>query len=63
MNKDYYLEINKALQSYEDFKPWHDKTLDWIASRIDGAWKWRKITQSQMEELTDRICKILELGT
>lgn len=58
--KNYYEEINKALLSYEDCKPWHDKTISWICDRIDWCWKWKKITREQMEELIDRICKVME---
>ena len=58
--KDYYSEINKAIQSYENFKPFHNYSIDWITNRIDWCWKWKKITQEQMEELVDRICKVME---
>jgi len=58
--KDYYKEIDKELQSYENYKSYHTKTTDWICNRIDWAYKWRKITKDQMEELVDRIIKILE---
>ena len=60
MPKNYYEEINKALYSYENYKPYHDKSIDWIANRIDWCWKFRKISQSEMEELADRVVKILE---
>ena len=58
--KDYYKEINNALKSYEDYKPYHQYGIDWITDRIDWCWKFRKITKDQMEELADRIIKILE---
>lgn len=60
IHKDYYEEINKALQSYENFKPWHDKSLDWISNRIEWCTKWKKITKEQTTELVDRICNIFE---
>lgn len=60
--KDYYKEINDALVSYEEFKPYHTKSIDWICNRIDWCYKWRKITKEQMEELTDRIINILKGG-
>lgn len=60
--KDYYKEIDKELQSYENYKPYHTKTIDWICNRIDWAWKWRKITKEQMEELTNRAVNYLEGG-
>lgn len=57
--RDYYAEIDNALQSYEDYKPWHDKSIDWICNRIDWCWKFRHITEKQMEELADRCCNVL----
>lgn len=62
MKKNYYEEINKALQSYENCKSYHTKTTEWICNRIDWCWKWKKISQEEMEELTNRICLILEGG-
>ena len=59
MNK-FYSEIDKALQSYEDYKPYHTRNIEWISNRISWCWKWRKITREQMEELCDRVIKVLE---
>ena len=59
-NKNYYEEINKVLKSYEDGKPYHTKNMEWAANRIDWAWKWRKITREEMEELTDRAIAIFD---
>lgn len=61
MNK-FYDEIDKALRSYENYKPYHDKKIEWISNRITWCWKWRKITKEQMEELCDRVINILEGG-
>ena len=61
MNK-FYDEIDKALRSYEDYKPYHDKKIEWISNRITWCWKWRKITKEQMDELCDRVINILEGG-
>ena len=58
--KDYYKEINEALISYEENKPWHTRNTDWICNRIDWCWKFRHITEKQMEELADRVCKVLD---
>ena len=33
--RDFYREIDIALKSYEDYKPWHDKSIDWICNRIE----------------------------
>jgi len=60
MAKDYYKEINDALISYEEFKSYHQHSIDWITDRIDWCWKFRKITKDQMEELCDRVIKIIE---
>ena len=56
MEKNYYKEIDKELKSYEENEPYHAKTITWICDRIDWAWKWRKITKEEMEELTNRVC-------
>ena len=58
--KDFYKEIDTALKSYENFKPCHERDIDWIYHRIDWCWKWKKITKSQMEELAIRATKILD---
>ena len=60
MAKNFYEELNKALKSYEEFKPYHQYKLDWIADKIDWCWKFKKISEDQMKELTDRICKVFE---
>lgn len=59
MNK-FYLEIDKALQSYETYKPYHQYKIEWISDRISWCWKWKKITKPQMEELCDRVVAVLE---
>jgi len=59
MNK-YYEEINKAIKSYEEYKPYHEKSIGWICDRIDWCWKWKKINKSEMEELADRICEVMK---
>ena len=59
MNK-YYQQIDKALLSYENHKPYHDKTMDWICNRIDWCFKWRKITEKEMTELVNRAVNILK---
>ena len=60
VNKDYYNQIDKALKSYEECKPYHTRTIDWICSRIDWCWKFRKITEQQMAELADRAVDVLK---
>lgn len=61
MNK-YYEQIDKALKSYEEYKPWHEKSVDWICDRIDWAYHWHKISQKEMIELAERVTKILKEG-
>lgn len=58
--KDYYAEINDVVTRYEEHRPYFVKNIDWAANRVDWAWKWRKITREQMEELADRITKIFD---
>lgn len=59
MNK-YYQQINKALISYEEHKPYHDKTIDWICNRIDWSYHWHKISESEMIELAERVTNVLK---
>lgn len=54
---NYYEQINKALLSYENYKPYHTYNTDWICNRIDWCWRWRKINKEQMEE---RVIKVME---
>ena len=60
--KDYYKEIDKILKEYEEYKPYHTKSLGWAADRIDWCWKWRKITEKQMHELCNRIIILFNEG-
>lgn len=59
MNK-FYNEIDEALQSYEYYRPYHPRKIEWICNRIDWCWKWRKISKEQMEELCDRVIRVIE---
>ncbi len=59
-SQDYYDEIDAVLREYEQNKPWHTKDIFWACDRIDWAWKWKKIDEHQMENLSDRACKILK---
>lgn len=58
--KDYYSEIDKVLQSFENYQPYHEKSMDWISDRIVWCWKWRKISKEQMVELAERATTIFE---
>lgn len=57
---DYYKQIDDALKSYENHKPYHRFTMGWICDRIVWAWQFRHITREQMEELADRATAILD---
>ena len=59
MNK-FYNEIDEFLHFYDNYKPYHTRDIEWISNRISWCWKWRKITKEQMEELCDRVIKVLE---
>ena len=59
MNK-YYDQIDKALKSYEALNSWHPFPLEWIGSRIDWCWKWRKISEAEMTQLVNRYIEVLE---
>lgn len=59
--KNYYGEIDKAIISYEECKPWHTHDIDWICNRIDWCWKFRHITEQQMDELVNRICEVMKI--
>ncbi len=60
--RDYYKEIDKAIQSYEEHKSWHDKSIDWICNRIDWCNRWRKLDDKKIDELANRITAVLEGG-
>lgn len=55
-----YQKIDKAIKEWETYRPVTQYSTDWICNRIEWAWKWRKITKEQMEELADRICVVLD---
>lgn len=56
----FYSEINKALQSYENHKPYHTNSIGWICNRISWCWKWKKISEKEMVELSNRVIAILK---
>lgn len=58
--KDFYKELDAALKSYEENKPYHTKDIDWICNKIDWCWKWKNITEEQMKELAERATKVLK---
>ena len=54
-----YQKIDKALKQHENHK-YYERSLESIADYIDWAWKWRKITEAEKDEVCDRICALLE---
>ena len=58
--KNYYEQIDRAIECYEKHSSWTPYSIDWICNRISWCWKWKKITEEQKNELVDRICKVME---
>lgn len=57
--KDYYDQISKEIEKYESLKSCK-QLVAWICDRIDWCWKFKKISEEQMNELCDRVIDILE---
>ena len=55
-----YEKIDRVLKQHENHK-YAERSLDSIADYIDWAWKWRKITREEMEEVVDRICRLYDV--
>ena len=58
--KNYYMDIDKAIIEYEVFAPYKTKSIDWICNRVDWCYKWKHITEKQMNELANRIIFVME---
>lgn len=54
-----YQKIDKVLKQHENYK-YCERTLESIADYLDWAWKWRKITEAEKDELVDRWLVIYE---
>ncbi len=54
-----YEKIDRALTQHEKHR-YYERSLESIANYIDWAWKFRKISRSEMESAVDRICKLFE---
>ena len=55
-----YERINRELTAHERGRGSICCNIDWIANRIEWAWKFRKITDAQKDELCDRVIAHLE---
>lgn len=54
-----YEKIDRALRQHEQHK-YSERSLDSIADYIDWAWKWHKISDTQKDEVVDRICALFD---
>ena len=52
-----YQKIDRVLKQHENHK-YYERSLESIASYIDWAWKWRKISEKEKDEVCDRICAL-----
>lgn len=60
-NKRYNLLID-TIKRYENFKyvP-RELSIGWCCDCIDWLWKWRKITEEEMEILCNRMIAIMQM--
>ena len=54
-----YEKIDRALRDHENHR-YATRSLDSIADYIGWAWKWHKITRSEMENAADRVCVLYD---
>ena len=54
-----YQKIDKALKQHENYK-YYERSLESIADYIDWAWKWKKITEKEKDDVVERICILYE---
>ena len=57
---DCYGKLDKAISQWENWRPVKQYSVEWICDRIAWAFKWKKITEKQMNELSGRMIYILE---
>ena len=54
-----YEKIDRALHDHENHR-YATRSLDSIADYINWAWKFRKITPEQKDEVCDRVCALYD---
>lgn len=54
-----YEKIDKVLKQHEKYR-YAERSLESLADYIDWAWKWRKITEQEKNEVCDRIIALFE---
>jgi len=54
-----YQKIDRILKQHENHK-YAERSLESIANYIDWAWKWRKLSEKEKDEVCDRICVLFE---
>ena len=55
-----YNLLVKAIERLEQGKYTGGLDIDWCCDSITWLWKWRKITEEEMESLCDRMIAIME---
>lgn len=58
--KDYYGQLDTAIKSYEEYKPYHQYDFSWICDRINWCRKFGHIDKEQTEELCDRMVRVMK---
>ena len=56
-----YEKIDRALKQHERHG-YYERSIDSICDYIAWAWKWRKLTEAQKDEVCDRVCALYEKG-
>lgn len=57
---NYSKQIDDAIRRYEEGKSFKIHNTEWICNRIEWCWKWKKITEQEMNDFCERIIKILD---
>lgn len=57
-NKDYYNEIDRRLKAFEHGSMNRSSELSKVGDKIVWCYKFKKITEKQMNELCDRVTNL-----